>query len=121
MPNYLIRRLILLGGMSIIGVLFIQSYWLLKTWDIKDKEFDQSVNIVLRKVAQRLAAYNTTVLPKTNLIQRKSSNYYAVNVNGSIDPPILEEYLFQEINNQSLNIDFEYAIYDCFNDALVYG
>ena len=67
MPNYLIRRLILLGGMSIIGVLFIQSYWLLKTWDIKDKEFDQSVNIVLRKVAQRLAAYNTTVLPKTNL------------------------------------------------------
>jgi two-component system phosphate regulon sensor histidine kinase PhoR len=121
MPNYLIRRLILLGGMSIIGVLFIQSYWLLKTWDIKDKEFDQSVNIVLRKVAQRLASYNTTILPKTNLIQRRSSNYYAVNVNSSIDPPILEEYLFQEMNNQSLNTDFEYAIYDCFNDALVYG
>lgn len=121
MPNYLIRRLILLGGMSIIGVLFIQSYWLLKTWDIKDKEFDQSVNIVLRKVAQRLASFNNTVLPKTNLIQRRSSNYYAVNVNSSIDPPILEEYLFQEMANQSLNTDFEYAIYDCFNDALVYG
>lgn len=113
--------MILLGGMSIIGVLFIQSYWLLKTWDIKDKEFDQSVNIVLRKVAQRLASFNTTVLPKTNLIQRRSSNYYAVNVNSSIDPPILEEYLFQEMANQSLNTDFEYAIYDCFNDALVYG
>ena len=121
MPNYLIRRLILLGGLSIIGVLFIQSYWLLKTWDIKDKEFDQSVNIVMRKVAQRLAAYNNTVLPKTNLIQRRSSNYYAINVNSSIDPPILEEYLFQEMNNQSLSTDFEYAIYDCFNDALVYG
>lgn len=113
--------MILLGGMSIIGVLFIQSYWLLKTWDIKDKEFDQSVNIVLRKVAQRLASFNNTVLPKSNLIQRRSSNYYAVNVNSSIDPPILEEYLFQEMANQSLNTDFEYAIYDCFNDALVYG
>ncbi|MFZ1704075.1 MAG: HAMP domain-containing sensor histidine kinase [Saprospiraceae bacterium] len=121
MPNYLIRRLILLGGFSIIGVIFIQSYWLLQSWDIKDKEFDQTVNIALRKVAQRLTAYNNTVLPKTNLIQRKSSNYYAVNVNSSIDPPILEEYLFQEITNQSLNTDFEYAIYDCFNDALVYG
>ncbi len=121
MSNSFIRRLLLLGGLSIIGVIFIQSYWLLKTWDIKDKEFDQSVNIVLRKVAQRLAAYNNTVLPKTNLIQRKSSNYYAINVNSSIDPPILEEYLFQEMNNQSLNTDFEYAIYDCFNDALVYG
>jgi len=121
MPNYLIRRLIILGGLSIVGILFIQSYWLIKTWDLKDKEFDQSVNIVLRKVAERMSKYNNIVLPKTDLIKRRSSNYYAVNINSSIDPAILEEYLFQEINNQSLNTDFEYAVYDCFSEALVYG
>lgn len=121
MPNYLIQRLLILGGLSIIGILFMQSYWLLKTWDIKDKEFDQSVNIVLRNVAQRMARYNGSILPKTGLIQRRSSNYYAVNINSAIDPAILEQYLIQEFSNQAMNIDFEYAVYDCFSDDLVYG
>jgi len=121
MPNYLIKRLIVLGGFSIIGILFIQSYWLIKTWDMKDKEFDQSVNIVLRQVAERMSKYNNTVLPKTDLIQRRTSNYYAVNINSSIDPGILEQYLFEEFSNQSLETDFEYAVYDCFNEELIYG
>lgn len=121
MPNNLFRRLIILGGLSIIGILFIQSYWLLKTWDIKDKEFDQTVNIVLRNVAERMAKFNKTLLPKSNLIQRRSSNYYAVNINSAIDAGLLEQYLIQEMTKQSLNIDFEYAVYDCSTDELVYG
>ena len=116
MPNNLIRRIIILGGLSIIGILFVQSYWLLKTWDIKDKEFDQTVNIVLRNVGERMAKYNKTLLPKTDLVQRRSSNYYAVNINSAIDAGILEQYLLQEMRKQSLTIDFEYAVYDCSTD-----
>lgn len=121
MPNNLIRRLIILGGLSIIGIIFAQSYWLLKTWDIKDKEFDQTVNIVLRNVAERMSKYNKTILPKSGLIQRRSSNYYAVNINSEIDAGVLEQYLLQEMTKQPLNIEFEYAVYDCFTDELVYG
>lgn len=121
MNDKLISRVVILGGLSIIGILFMQSYWLLKTWDIKDKEFDQTVNIVLKNVADRLANYNNSVLPKTGLIQRKSSNYYAVNINGSIDAGALEDFLLQEVNKQNLNTDFEYAVYDCHNNDLVYG
>ncbi|HMT52727.1 MAG: HAMP domain-containing histidine kinase [Saprospiraceae bacterium] len=121
MPNNLIRRLIILGGLSIIGIIFVQSYWLLKTWDIKDKEFDQTVNIVLHNVAERMAKYNKTILPKSGLVQRKSSNYYAVNINSEIDAGLLEQYLSQEMIKQSLNIAFEYAVYHCATDELVYG
>lgn len=121
MPNNSIRKLIILGGISIIGIIFVQSYWLLKTWDIKDKEFDQTVNIVLRNVAERMARYNKTLLPKSNLIVRQSSNYYAVNINSAIDASLLEQYLLQEMSKQSLNIDFEYAVYDCSSGELVYG
>ncbi|KXK37106.1 MAG: HAMP domain-containing histidine kinase [Saprospiraceae bacterium] len=117
----MIRRLVVLGGLSIIGIIFVQSYWLLKTWDIKDKEFDQTARIVLRNVAERMSTFSKTILPKTDLIQRKSSNYYAVNINSEIDAGLLEQYLLQEMNKQSLNIDFEYAVYDCTTDQLVYG
>ncbi len=121
MTNALIRRLIILGGLSIIGIIFVQSYWLLKTWDIKDREFDQSVTIVLRNVADRIAKFNNVVLPKSNLVQRKSSNYYAVNVNTTIDANLLEQYLQHEMDQQGLKLDYEYAVYNCNTDELVYG
>ncbi len=121
MTNNMIRRLIVLGGLSIIGIIFAQSYWLLKTWDIKDKEFDQSVNIVLRNVTERISTFNKTILPKTNIIQRKSSNYYVVNINSAIEEKLLERYLYDELFKQSLRLDFEYAVYDCNTNELVYG
>lgn len=121
MSDNIIKRVLILGSLAIVGIIAVQAYWLLKNWDIHDKEFDQSVTIALRNVAQAIAKYNNTDVPKKNLIQRKSSNYYAVNVNSVIDANILEDYLFQEIDNVNLNIDFEYAVYDCLTDDMVYG
>ena len=121
MPGNLIRRLLLLGALAIIGIISIQSYWLLKTWDLKDKEFDQTVHIMLRHVADRIAKFHETELPKTQLIQRQSSNYYAVNVNSVINASVLEDFLYQEMDNHGLNTNFEYAVYDCFTKDLVYG
>ena len=113
--------MILLGGMAILGVIAAQSFYLFKTWDVKDNDFDQSVRIALRNVASYIAKFNNTTLPKSNLIQRKSSNYYAVRVNSTIDANILEDYLYQELSRLSINTDFEYAVYDCFSEDLVYG
>jgi len=39
----------------------------------------------LHQVAENIAKFNDTDLPKSNLIQRRSSNYYSVNVNSAID------------------------------------
>ena len=121
MPNYLIRRLVILGCIAIIGIVGIQSYWLAKNWDIQDEQFDTTVNIMLRKVANKLSVYNRSELPKQGLVQRKSSNTYAVNVNSAINARVLEDLLFQEMDAHSLKTDFEYAVFDCFNDELVYG
>ncbi|NNF36212.1 MAG: HAMP domain-containing histidine kinase [Saprospiraceae bacterium] len=121
MPTKYIRLLIILGGAIILGIIFSQLYWLIRTWDLKDQEFDQTVQIALRQVAGDIASYNKTELPKQNLIQRRSSNIYAVNINSTIDANILEDYLIQQFEANSINTDFEYAVYDCFADNLVYG
>ncbi len=121
MPGSLIRRLVILGGLVIIGILSTQSYWLLKTWDLKDQEFDLTVRKVLLKVSQRIAKFNDFELPKKSFIERTSSNYYVVNINSGIDANILEDYLYQEMGNFSLNTDFEYSVFDCQNKEMVYG
>ncbi len=121
MPNYLIRRLVILGGLAVFGILFIQSYWMIKTYDLKEEEFHNTVSISLRKVAESISEFNKSELPKQNLIQRRSSNFYAVNINSAIDANVLEDYLTQEFQDRSLYTDFEYAVYDCSTNDLVYG
>jgi len=121
MSGNLIRRLVILGGLVIIGIVSTQSYWLLKTWDLKDQEFDLTVRKVLLKVSQRIAKFNNFELPKKSFIERTSSNYYVVNINSGIDANILEDYLYQEMGNFSLRTDFEYSVFDCTSKEMVYG
>ena len=121
MSGNLIRRLVILGGLVIIGILSTQSYWLLKTWDMKDQEFDLTVRKVLLKVSQRIANFNEFELPKKSFIERTSSNHYVVNINSGIDANILEDYLYQEMGNFSLRTVFEYAVFDCMSKEMVYG
>ena len=121
MTNSLIRRLIVLGVMAIMGIVFVQSYWTIKTYDLKEQQFHESVMISLRQVAERYSKFNKSELPKNNLIQRRASNYYSVNINSSIDVHVLEDYLEQELADRSIDTEIEYAVYDCFSDDLVYG
>ncbi len=116
-----IRTIIILGSLVIAGIIFIQGYWVSRTLDIKEDNFHQTATIALRQVAESISVYNKSELPKTDLISRKSSNYYSVNVNSAIDANILEDYLFQEFEKASLNTAFEYGVYDCSTDKLVYG
>jgi len=121
MPQRLIWRLLILGSLAISGIIFIQSYWMYKTWHLQDEEFTYSVKLALREVADQISVYNETGLPKQGLIQRRASNTYAVNINSVIDANILEDYLVAAFEKHSLYIDFEYAVFDCASDELLYG
>jgi len=121
MTNVLIRRLLIFGSLAILGIISIQSYMVLKTYELQDDEFHLSATTALRTVAEKISTLYKTDLPKQNLITRRSSNYYAVNVNSEIDANVLEDYLIQEFEKHSLETDFEYAVYDCQSDSLLYG
>ena len=121
MNNKTIRQVVILGALAIIGIMAVQTYWVLKTWDIKEKEFHQTINIALLNVAKGLAEINGNVLPTNNLINQRSSNYYVVNFNDEIDANLLEYYLQKEFEALALATDFEYGIYDCSSDKIMYG
>lgn len=121
MSNKIIWRVALLGAISILGIIAFQGYWFLRTWDLKEQEFNQQVHIALINVAREIARFNNSELPTYDLVKRLSSNYYVVNVNDAIDAGALEYYLRKEFEAVSLTTDFEYAIYDCASDQMVYG
>jgi len=121
MKDVQILRVFFLGVMAIIGILSVQTYWVVNTWNINEEEFNEQVHRALYRVAQSIADMNEMVLPAHNLIKQRSSNYYIVNTETEIDPSALEFFLKKELEFQQLRIDFEYAVFDCSNKQMVYG
>ena len=121
MTNRAIQRLVLFGAFAIAGIIASQTYWLMRTWDMKDYEFNQRVNIALLNVARDMEAFSKSSLPGDELITRVASNYYVVNINGYIKPSNLEFYLKKRLEAIALNEDFEYGIYDCHSNKMFYG
>ncbi len=116
-----IRWVVVLGAFSIIGILSAQIYWIIRTYDLQERQFQYSVELALVRVAENIGEYNGSVLPTKDLINRRASNYYVVNINDVIDANILEYYLQKEFEVSALNVDFEYGIYDCASDRMLYG
>jgi two-component system phosphate regulon sensor histidine kinase PhoR len=113
--------MVILGTFAIIGIFVVQIYWMQKAWNISEKQFNQTIFIGLKNVAGKLSTFNQTVLPNENPVSQLSSNYFVVNVNSVIDANILDYYLRTEFDKLDIDIDYEYAIYDCHTDKMVYG
>ena len=121
MRNDIIRWVIIFGALATIGIITFQAYWVVNTWNINEEEFNNKVNVALLNVAESLASLKDAELPTREIITRRTTNYYVVNIEDEIDANHLEYYLQKEFEAKALNIDFEYAVYDCTTNKMVYG
>jgi len=121
MRNSNIRVVIVLGAIAILSIIAMQSYWLIQQRSHESQSFHQTTMIALRKVAETLADFNNSTLPQGEFIKRLTPNYYIINFNDKIDAVALEQFLLQEFSSLDAYSEFEYGIYDCTNDEMVYG
>jgi two-component system phosphate regulon sensor histidine kinase PhoR len=121
MNRNIIRLTLILGVLTIIGVSVVQVFFLSQAVSREENRIDQSIQIALSSVSEQLARYNNADLPNENPVVKIRPDYYVVNVNGFIDSEILEFYLNMELKKRKLKLDFEYGIYDCQTDEIVYG
>ncbi|MBP7699901.1 MAG: HAMP domain-containing histidine kinase [Saprospiraceae bacterium] len=117
-----IRGVVIFGAIAIISIILIQMYLVRQTWDLEERKFNQRVSIALLNVAKSLTEQSgNNNLPQRNLINQISADYFIVNFNDVIDAKWLEFYLIRELDKVGLHGDFEYGIYDCGSDRMVYG
>ena len=72
-------------------------------------------------VSDQMLEYNNLPIPRINPVEQLSSNYYVVMFNNVMDAELLETLLINEFTKRDLDLDFEYGIYDCMNEEMVYG
>ncbi len=112
---------ILFGLTAIIGILVAQLLWTRQAFTMEEKKFSQKAHIALLEVAKKLYEGANHELPAESPVQKISNDYYIVNVDNDFEPAILEYYLRHEFEKINLQTDFEYAMYNCHSDEMVYG
>lgn len=128
-----INAVIVLGIVSLVCILFIQIFWIRKTVhaqrvavEIQKKEdslslkqFSEHAHIALRNVLEQITKHKD--LDLFGAVRQTSVNYFVVDISDELDPFYLETLLKREFDAASLNEDFQYGIYDCYSDSIVYG
>lgn len=127
--------LILLGTLSLAGVVFTQFMWLRRAQRFQreqvelqqqqerqlDKQFNDRVVIALTDVTERILSITKDPSDLFDAVKQARPNYFVVSINDTIHPYLLESLLKQEFERRHIQDDFEYGIYDCFTDSIVYG
>ncbi|WP_312304779.1 HAMP domain-containing sensor histidine kinase [Chryseobacterium sp.] len=111
--------IISLGFVAIIGILIAQLLWTRQAYNLEDKKFNQTVNIALLEVVEKLSEGKTSFTESP--IQNISNDYYVVNINNEFHPTVLEYYLKTEFNRFQINTNYVYALYNCQSDRMIYG
>ena len=109
----------LLGVFTIVCIIMVQITWLITSMNSESKKFNHAVHITLFEVFKKLAG--STQVPVENPVRKISDDFYVVDLNSDVTADVLEFYLINEFNKLNIHTDFEYGIYDCTTDRIVYG
>ena len=121
MKSSSIRFIVILAALSITGIVITQWYWVRRAFDLKEAEFERTVNAALFNVANQIFEMNKTPSPAANPVKQLSTNYFVVQVNGEVDAGLLEVLLRSEFEKRNIKADFEYGVYDCSSEKMKYG
>lgn len=99
----------------------MQLLTLSQAYQFEKNEASQKIHYALQDVVTKIHRDNNSETPLNDPIRKISDDYYIVNVDDVFDATVLEYYLKMEFKKVRLNTDFEYAIYDCGSDEMLYG
>jgi len=125
----------LLATLSVIGVVVIQLLWIQQASRYRDeqvelnreqavqleKQFNDRVVMALTDVTEQILSITKDPTDLFDAVKQERPNYFAVTINDTVHPYLLEAMLRKEFNRRNIQEDFEYGIYDCFTDSIVYG
>ena len=135
MSSNRIRTVIILGIISILSILSIQILWIKKNIEFQETniqiqnrqdslnaaQFNDKVIIALKNVADDIQELNNSEINLYGNVQQRSQNYFTVEMQDTVHPFLLEQLLKWEFDDKNLREDFQFGIYDCWADSVIYG
>jgi two-component system phosphate regulon sensor histidine kinase PhoR len=120
MKRTTILAVVLMAIVSLGTIVAGQVYWVKKAYNMESQRFNERVTLALDTVVAQILSMNKDSA-MTEGVQQMASNYYVANINDTPHPYLLQTLLTHELSKRGIDEVFEYGIYDCFTDSIVYS
>jgi two-component system phosphate regulon sensor histidine kinase PhoR len=135
MKNRNIRIIIFLSVIAVVGVIINQYVRVQNTLAIQEKtieiqkknvaiekqQFINQVTLALVDVRDQLLSLNTDVKGMyLEPVQQITKNYFVVSFYDTLNPTVLQNLLVEKFEGYHIVDPFEYGIYDCFTDSIIF-
>lgn len=120
MKKKTIGLVIFFASLSLIGIVLTQSYWVSKSLELREDQFDSGVNIAVKIVINQLIEHKNDSSFKKYLFElacRKDK----IDITDVIEPEILDSLLRHELEAVVPNKNINYGIYNRLNERFVAG
>ncbi|MDX8340807.1 HAMP domain-containing sensor histidine kinase [Draconibacterium sp. IB214405] len=104
----------MLATISIVGVFLVQFAFIRSSYNLSEKQFQESAAVALKEVAWQvmLATGTTENFDSITPVEVISNNTYLVNVGVAIDKDLLKQNLNTQLKRHDIYYDYEFAIYN---------
>jgi two-component system phosphate regulon sensor histidine kinase PhoR len=135
MKSKSIRIIIILAVIALVGVLTNHFFWINKEIKIQDNllkieqkniqieksQFNNQVTLALVNVRGELLSLN---IEASGLylepVKQINPNYFVVSFYDTLNPELLKNLLVEQFKEYNIKEVFEYGIYDCFTDSIIF-
>ncbi|PKP07953.1 MAG: hypothetical protein CVU09_17805 [Bacteroidetes bacterium HGW-Bacteroidetes-4] len=108
-----IRHTIILGVLALVGIVIIQGYWLLTTWQMQQEKLDNDIWLALKNIASEMNMLHSCLPNDLNPVEQLSETCYLVDVSCEYNQKNIEHLIPANFNKQHIHIEYEVAIYNC--------
>jgi two-component system phosphate regulon sensor histidine kinase PhoR len=130
-----IRIIIFLAILGIIGVIVNQFFWVRNSIEIQNNtiqtqkenvimqnsQFQNQATLALVAVRDELISLNSEAIGMyLEPVQQITKNYFVVSFYDTLNPKVLENLLVEKFKAYNVQEAFEYGIYDCFTDSIIF-
>lgn len=130
-----IRIIIFLAVIALVGVISNQFYWIgkevkiqdnlleiqKKNIEIKKDQFNNQVTLALVNVRDELLSLNKEASGLyLEPVKQMNPSYFVVSFYDTLNPQLLKNLLVEKFEEYHIHEVFEYGIYDCFTDSIIF-
>ncbi|MFP5470443.1 MAG: sensor histidine kinase [Bacteroidia bacterium] len=130
-----IQWVIVASIVALLGVVVNQFFWVKKNVEvqrnlidiqkqnlqIEEEKFDSKVSLALINVRDNLVSLNKGASEiYLDPVKQINPAYYVVSFYEPVNPSLLEPLLIKEFESQDIIEPFEYGVYDCFTDSIIF-
>lgn len=118
MKRSTLQLIFVTAGLFLLALILTQIFWVKKAYEIEQKQFGHNVTDALLNVVHEIERKDSVHI--YDPVEQITPAYYIIRLQDTLLPEYLESLLKTELTKLEINERFDFNIYDCFKDEIVF-